>query len=74
MLKVSLVGACNTVHKYDSICISETYSLVETDDDDDLKINGYKLIRMDQPLSNKRGDVCIYYKKSSLVVKITKIS
>ena len=44
-LKVSLLEACNTVHKYDFICISETYfdSSVKSEDDD-LRINGYKLI------------------------------
>ena len=44
MLKVSLLEAYNTVHKYDFICISETYfdSLVKSEDD--LRINGYKLI------------------------------
>ena len=43
-LKVSLLEAYNTVHKYDFICISETYfdSLVKSEDD--LRINGYKLI------------------------------
>ena len=59
-LKVSLLEAYNTVHKYDFICISETYfdSLVESEDDD-LRINGYKLIRMDHPLNTKRGvSVC----------------
>ena len=45
MLKVSLLEAYNTVHKYDFVCISETYfdSSFESDDDD-LRINGYKLI------------------------------
>ena len=44
-LKVSLLEACNTVDKYDFICISETYfdSSVKSEDDD-LRINGYKLI------------------------------
>ena len=55
----------NTLHKYDFICISETYfySSVESDDDD-LRTNGYKLIRMDHPLNTKGGSVCIYYKES----------
>ena len=62
------------MHKYDLICISETYfdSLVESDDDD-LRINGYKLIRMDYPLNTKRGRLCMYYKEA-LVVKVITIS
>ena len=74
ILKVSLLEAYNTVHKYDFIGISETYfdSSVESDDID-LRINGYKLIRMDHPLNTKRGGVCIYYKES-LVVKMINIS
>ena len=45
MLKVSLLEAYNTVHKYDFICINETYfdSSVESEDDG-LRISGYKLI------------------------------
>ena len=51
MLKVSLLEAYNTVHKYDFICISETYFDSSAESDDDLRINSYKLIRMDHPLS-----------------------
>ena len=74
MLKVFLLEGHNTVHKYDFICISETYfdSSVESEDDD-LRINGYKLIRMDHPMNTKRGGVCMYYKES-LVVKMINIS
>ena len=74
MLMVSLLEAYNTVHKYDFICISKTYfdSSVESEDDD-LRINGYKLIQMDQPLNTKIGGVCMYYKES-LVVKMINIS
>ena len=44
-LKVSLLEAYNAVHKYDFICISETYfDSSVTSEDDDLRINGYKLI------------------------------
>ena len=73
-LKVSLHEAYNTVHKYDFICISETYfdSSVESEDDN-LRINGYKLIRMHYPMNTKRGGFCMYYKES-LVVKIINIS
>ena len=65
MVKLSSIAAYNTIHKYDFICISETYldSSVHADDRDIL-INGYNLIRDDPPSNNKRGGVCIYYQES----------
>ena len=56
------------------MCISETYfySSVKSEDDD-LRINGYKLIRMDHPLNTKRNGICMYYKESS-VVKMINVS
>ena len=42
-------------------------------DDDNLRINGYILIRMDHPFNIKRGVVSIHYKES-LVVKMINIS
>ena len=64
MMKLSSIAAYNTIHKYDFICISETYldSSVRTDDRDIL-INGYNIIRADHPSNNKRGGVCIYYRE-----------
>ena len=38
--------------------------------EDDLRINGYKLIRMDHPLNTKRNGICMYYKESSVVKMI----
>ena len=71
---LSLLKACNTVYKYDFICISEAYfdSSADSDEDDDLRINGYKLIRTDHHLNTKRGGVSIYYRQS-LVVKMINI-
>ena len=46
-------------------------SSVESEDDD-LRIYGYQLIRMDHPLNTKRSGVCIYYKES-LVVKMINV-
>ena len=68
MVKLSSIAAYNTIHKYDFICISETYldSCVPTNDRDTL-INGYNLIRADHPSNNKRGGVCIYYRDSLAV-------
>ena len=74
MLKLSSIAAYNSVHKYDFICISETYldSPVKLDDRD-ISINGYNLIRADLPSNNKRGAVCIYYRES-LAIQLIKIN
>ena len=68
MVKLSSIAAQNTIHKYDFICINETYldSSVHTDDRDIL-INGYNLICADHPSNNKRGGMCIYYRESLAV-------
>ena len=59
-IKVSLLRACISTHKFDVICISETYLHSDTtDDDDNLKIAGSNLIRADHPSNTKRGGVCI---------------
>ena len=62
--KLSSLKAFIAVHKFDIICLSETYldsSVVP--DDDNLEISGYSLIRSDHSSNNKRGRVCVYYKK-----------
>ena len=58
----------NTNHKYDFICISETYwdSTVAWDDKD-LVIEGYNLVYGDHPSNLKKGGVCFYYKDSLAV-------
>ena len=58
-----------SVHKFDIICLSETY-LDSSIDDVSLEISGYYLIRSDHPSNKKRGGICIYYKKF-LPLKIT---
>ena len=61
--KLFLLKAYISVHKFDIICLSETYldSAVPIDDDN-LVISRYNLIRSDHPSNNKRGGVCLYYK------------
>ena len=68
MLKLTSIAAYNSVHKYDFICISETYldSSVQSDDRN-ISVNGYNLIRADHPSNNKRDGVCIYYRESFAV-------
>ena len=59
--KVSLLSAYISVHKFDIICLSETYLNSEIlSDDENLEIPGYNLVREDRP--SKRGGVCVCYK------------
>ena len=58
------------MHKFDIICISESYLNSDTSSsDDNLNIPGYNMSRADHPSGNRRGGVCIYY-KDSLPIKI----
>ena len=51
------------VHKFDVICLSETYlDSTVASDDESLEITGYNLVRSEHPANNKRGGVCLYYK------------
>ena len=59
--KLSPLRAYVSVHKFDRICLSETY-LDFSIDDETLEISGYYLIRSDHPSNKKRGGICIYYK------------
>ena len=61
--KLSSLKAFIAVHKFDIICLSETYlDSSVAPDDDNLEISGYSLVRSDHPSNNKRGGVCVYYK------------
>ena len=60
---MSLLKAYLTVHKFDIICLSETYLDCNiASDNDNLEISEYNLIRSDHPSNSKCGDICIYYK------------
>ena len=51
-LKLCFLKAYNSVHNHDFICIIETYVDYSVKSDDvDLRINGYKLTQIDQPLN-----------------------
>ena len=67
--KLSLLRAYVSVHKFNIICLSETY-LDSSIDDESLEISGYYLIRSDHPSNKKRGGICIYY-KNFLPLKVT---
>ena len=71
--KVSLLRAYIFIHKFDVICISETFLNSDTTfNDDNLKIEGYNIALSDHPSNSKRGGVCIYYNQS-LALKILDI-
>ena len=72
-IKLSLLRAYISTHKFDVICISETHlDSDKSDDDDNLKIASYNLMRADHPSNTKQGGVCIYY-KHSLAFKLLNI-
>ena len=63
--KVSLLSAYISVHKFDIICLSETYPNTEIpSEDENLEIPRYNLVRENYPSNSKRGGVCVYYKSS----------
>ena len=57
------------VHKFDIICLSETY-VDSSIDDESLEISGYYLICPDHPSNKKCGGICIYY-KNFLPIRVT---
>ena len=62
------------MHKFDIICISESYLNSDTSsNDNNLNIPGYNMSRAVHPSGNQRGGVCIYYKKS-LPIKMLNIN
>ena len=61
--KLFLLNAYILVHKFDIICLSETYlDSTAPLDDVNLVISGYNLIRFDHQSNTKCGGVCLYYK------------
>ena len=53
--KISLLRAYNAIHHYDLICLSETDLNHDTlPNNDNLKIPGYELIRVDHPSNQKK--------------------
>ena len=72
--KISLLKVYNAIHTYDIICLSETYLNHDTlSENDNLKIPGYALIRVDHPSNQKRGGICIYH-KDFLSIKVNNVS
>ena len=72
--KLVLLKAFNSIHKFDIICLSETYldsSILHNDSNSE--IPGYDLVRSDHPSNKKRRGICIYY-KSYLPLRIIDIN
>ena len=70
---VQLLKAYLAVHKFDIVCLSETYLNSSFPfDDDNFDIPGYIMIRVNHPANSKRGGVCMYY-KNCLPLKVLDI-
>ena len=61
--KLFLLKVYIAIHKFDIICISETYlDSSTTSEDDNFEISRYNLTPSDHPSNNKGSVICIYYK------------
>ena len=61
--KLFLLRGYLAYHKFDVICLSETYlDSTVASDDENLEITDYNLVRSDHPANTKRGGVCLHYK------------
>ena len=62
-IKLSLLRVYLSAHKFDVICLSETYLDFDTSHENaNLEIVDYTLIRADHPSNIKRGGACLYYR------------
>ena len=69
-ITLSLLRPYIAIHKFDVVCLSETYLKASiSNDDDSLEVPGYNLFRAKHPSNTKHGGVCIYY-RNSLPLKI----
>ena len=65
--KLFFLNSCNSLHKFDIICLSETYFDSNTPlDEDNLEISSYMLVHSDCASNTKHGGVCLYYKNNLL--------
>ena len=69
--KIAVHESFVAMHKFDIICLSETF-LNNTYENKDLNLNGYNLLRADHPSNSKKGGICIYYKEI-LALKVISI-
>ena len=65
LIKVSILTAYNSMHKFDIICLSEMYLNSRTPSNgENLNVPGYNRIRADHLSKAKCEGVCIYFKES----------
>ena len=61
--KLFLLNSYNSLHKFDILCLSETYLDSNTSlEDGNLETSAYTLVHSDHPSNTKRGGVCLDYK------------
>ena len=74
-IKVPLVEAFITSNNFDLVCLSETFlDSTIPNDDVNMQINGYSLLRADHPNDIKCGGVCMYFKESLPLIKRNDLS
>ena len=72
--KIYLLKVYNVIYTYNIICLLEVYLHHDRFfNDDNLRIAGFKLIRVEYPSSEKRDAVCIYH-KGRLPIKVINVS
>ena len=71
-IKVSLIEAYNSIHRYDIFAISETM-LNDTVHNDDILIEGFskEILRSDNVDNLRSGGVCIYYRDGMSIKRRT---
>ena len=63
--KLFLLNSCNSLHRFDNNCLSETYLDFNASlDNGNLEMFGYALVCSDHPSNTKRGGVCLCYKNN----------
>ena len=63
-IKVPLVNAFIRSNNFGIVCLSETFlDSTIANDDVNIQINDYSLLRVDHSNDIKRGGVCVYFKK-----------
>ena len=69
-IKVPLIQDLITTSNFDILCLSERFLDSSIPDDDlNIQINGYSLLRADHPNNFKRGGVYIYFKESLPLIR-----
>ena len=62
-VKIPFVEALITTYNLDIICLSETFlDSIIPQNDQNININGYSLLRMGHPSNSKGGGVWLHYK------------